>query len=150
MSELIFSARKKDFRIERIRGSGPGGQHRNKTASCIRITHIESGMSEYCCESRNQHQNLRTAFKRLAKRLVDHYVGQDQKQRWAAGHDRVRTYHEPEDRVTDHRSGQKFSYRETIGRGDMEPLILASARNNIEDALTQPTKQQSPQGHSQS
>lgn len=125
--ELIFSARKKDFRIERIRGTGPGGQHRNKTESCIRLTHIESGIAEYCCESRSQHTNLRTAFRRLAPRLVDHYVGKDNKKRWAAGQERVRTYHEPDDRVTDHRSGRKFSYRETVGRGDIEPLLNASA-----------------------
>lgn len=125
--ELIFSARKKDFKIERMRGTGPGGQHRNKTESCIRITHIESGLSEYCCESRSQHTNLKLAFRRLAKRLVDLYVGQDQKERWAAGHERVRTYHEPEDRVTCHQSGEKFSFKETIGRGDMDPLIVAAA-----------------------
>jgi protein subunit release factor B len=95
MKEVVFSARKKDFCIERMRGSGPGGQHRNKTESCVRITHIESGMSEYCCETRSQHKNLNTAFRRLAKRLVGHYVMADKKERYAAGHKRVRTYHEP-------------------------------------------------------
>lgn len=130
--EKIFSARKSDFRIERMRGSGPGGQHRNKTESCIRITHIESGMNEYCCESRSQHTNLKTAFKRLAKRLVEYYVGQERKQRYAAGHKRIRTYHEADNRVTDHRSGRKFSYRKTIGRGDMEPIITESSLDNLD------------------
>ena len=122
--ESILSFRRKDFRVDRIRGSGPGGQHRNKTESCVRITHIASGLAAFCCEQRDQHRNFKIAFHKLAKLLVAHYVQTEQRQRYAAGHERIRTYHEPDDRVTCHKTGNKFSYRETVGRGDIEPLIL--------------------------
>ena len=124
----------KDFRVERMRGSGPGGQHRNKTESAIRITHIETGMSEYCCEDRSQHRNLKIAFRRLARRLLVRL--ETDKQRYAAGNERVRTYHEPDDRVTDHRTSQKWSYKQTVGRGEIGSIIDESAaRARISAAL---------------
>jgi len=41
--ELLFSLTKKDFKVETFRGSGAGGQHRNKTDSAVRIKHPASG-----------------------------------------------------------------------------------------------------------
>lgn len=63
--ELLFSVTKKDFRVETYRGTGPGGQHRNKTDSCVRITHIESSAVAQACESRHQAENKKAAFNRL-------------------------------------------------------------------------------------
>ena len=77
-------ASRNDFKVERMRGSGPGGQKRNKTDSCIRITHIPTGLSEYCCETKSQHQNLKTAFTRLAVRVVDAIMPQKTHIRFAA------------------------------------------------------------------
>lgn len=33
-----------DVKVERIRGSGPGGQNKNKVASCVRLTHLPTGI----------------------------------------------------------------------------------------------------------
>lgn len=67
MSEkkLLFSLTKKDFEIEFFRGSGAGGQKKNKTSSACRIKHKESGASGECQEFREQHKNKETAFKRM-------------------------------------------------------------------------------------
>ena len=65
--ELIFSLSKKDFKIQTYRGSGAGGQHRNKTDSAVRIIHRESGAIAECCEQRYQHQNKKIAFKKLTE-----------------------------------------------------------------------------------
>ena len=66
--ELILRLTKDDFSIETMRGSGPGGQHRNKTDSAVRITHKPSGTVSSCCDSRSQRFNKTEAFKKLIKK----------------------------------------------------------------------------------
>lgn len=63
--ELLFSVTKKDFIIEPYKGSGKGGQHRNKTMSCCRIKHPDSGATAQACEERDFHRNKKVAFRRL-------------------------------------------------------------------------------------
>lgn len=68
--QLNDQALLKGCRIERFRGSGPGGQKRNKTESGIRITHLETGISGFATESRSQHENKARALKRLRRELA--------------------------------------------------------------------------------
>jgi len=65
--QLLFSITKKDFRIETYRGSGKGGQKRNKTDSAVRITHIDSGAIGMSEDERSQLQNKKMALKRLVE-----------------------------------------------------------------------------------
>lgn len=108
--ELLMRVERKDLRIETYRGSGPGGQHRNKTDSCVRITHVESGLVAECCETRSQHQNRGIAFRRLCRKIVEHYFPARRKERAASGTTVVRTYHAVENRVKDHASGDQQPY----------------------------------------
>lgn len=57
-------------RVDAFRGSGPGGQHRNKTSSAIRITHIPTGISATGMEMRSQMQNRNHALARLRRKLA--------------------------------------------------------------------------------
>lgn len=118
-------ATRKDFLVETMRGSGPGGQKRNKTDSCVRITHIKTGLSEYCCETKSQHQNRKQAFRRLAQKLVKVMVPNAQPVRFASGTEVIRTYNALDDRVKDSAVPKKFSYRQTVGKGDLAPIIAA-------------------------
>lgn len=63
--QLLFSVTKKDFTVETTRGSGNGGQNRNKVETAVRITHAASGATGYSETHRTQLQNKKTAFERL-------------------------------------------------------------------------------------
>jgi hypothetical protein len=56
--------------IERIRGSGAGGQKRNKTSSLVRVRHKPSGLTAKAGESRSQHENKARALRRLRERIA--------------------------------------------------------------------------------
>jgi len=67
MKQLLFSVTKKDFKIDYYKASGKGGQNRNKRDTAVRITHPPSGAVGNATEQRNQHQNLKVAFRRLTE-----------------------------------------------------------------------------------
>jgi ribosome-associated protein len=48
---------------------GPGGQHRNKTASAVRLVHTPTGLTVTATERRSQSQNRSMALERLRKAL---------------------------------------------------------------------------------
>ena len=50
--------------------SGPGGQHRNKTESGVRLTHGPTGVTVSATERRSQSQNRGAALARLRERLA--------------------------------------------------------------------------------
>ena len=51
-------------------GGGPGGQHRNKTASGVRLVHGETGLVSTATARRSQAQNRSEALARLRARLA--------------------------------------------------------------------------------
>jgi len=51
-------------------GGGPGGQHRNKTESAVRLVHRATGVTVTATERRSQHQNRAAALTRLRERLT--------------------------------------------------------------------------------
>jgi len=52
------------------RASGPGGQHRNKVSSAVRLHHRPTGVSVQAYDSRGQHENRRMALKRLRAKIA--------------------------------------------------------------------------------
>lgn len=60
-------------RRENTRGSGPGGQHRNRVATAVRLTHLESGIMGQASERRSQKENAQVALFRLRLNLALDY-----------------------------------------------------------------------------
>ena len=52
-------------RQETYRASGPGGQHRNKTDSAVRVSVIDGSVAASCATHRSQHRNRSEALRRL-------------------------------------------------------------------------------------
>lgn len=62
---------RRDVRVDTFKASGAGGQHRNKTDSAVRLTHIPTGTAVTATEQRSQHQNRQVAWQRLERALCD-------------------------------------------------------------------------------
>ena len=63
------SALEQSCTVEFVRGSGPGGQHRNKRETGVRLTHEPTGTRVMATERREQSMNRELAFHRMAEKL---------------------------------------------------------------------------------
>lgn len=122
-----------DFRIEWFSGTGKGGQHRNKHQNCCRVIHEPTGIKATGTASRSRQDNLRNAMAVCRARIAE--AMREDPERFRAGFERVRTYHEPDNRVVDHASGKRLKYREALD--DIGPLIQARRL-----AMSDPTPEQ--------
>ena len=129
--EVDFKLNESDIRIDRFCASGAGGQHVNKTASAIRLTHLPTGLVVSCQDEKSQHKNLAKAMKVLRSRLYEREVkarkavrDAERKSQIGSGDrsDRIRTYNFPQNRVTDHRLNQNYSLQQVL-EGDLEKVI---------------------------
>ena len=64
-------ALERDCDVDFFIASGPGGQHRNKVESGVRLVHRPSGTMVTATERRSQYANREMAFERMANRLQD-------------------------------------------------------------------------------
>ena len=115
-----------EYRKDLFCASGPGGQHVNKTASAVRLTHLETGIVVQCQDEKSQHKNLAKALRVLKTRLYEHQRQIEHAKRSAERKSlvgsgdrsqRIRTYNFPQNRVTDHRINESFTLDQVmVGR----------------------------------
>lgn len=118
------------------RGSGPGGQHRNKTSTAVLLRHLPSGLVVRVDGGRSQSANRETALGLLQARLKERArqqqeadLGAARRQQAGSGMrgDKIRTVQVQSDLVVDHRRGTRTSYR-SYARGLLEGLLAGGAR----------------------
>ena len=114
------------FRYEWYSGTGKGGQHRNKHQNCCRCIHEPTGITAAGTSSRSREDNRRSAYSVCRARVENHF--HQDKERWLAGSERIRTYHEPDNRVVDHASGLVDTYTNVVVKCNPETVIDARAR----------------------
>ena len=67
MSKLLFSVTKDDCEWSFTKGSGAGGQARNKTSNAVHCFHRPSGAHGYSESGRSQYTNRQDAFRKMAE-----------------------------------------------------------------------------------
>jgi len=136
VDEVDVEIKMEDIEMTFCRASWAGWQHVNKTDSAVHLKHIPTGLAVFCQDGRSQHQNREKAFQILRSKL---YAFEEEKrsreiweerlsQVWSWDRsEKIRTYNFPQDRVTDHRIGQNFSWIPIIMSGKLWPIIDALA-----------------------
>lgn len=123
-----------DVKVETYRSGGAGGQHVNKTASAVRLTHLPTGIVVQCQNERSQFKNKATAFKVLKARLYQH-LKDEQKQKQLAVEStkksidfgsQIRSYVlHPYTIVKDHRTDCETANVQAVMDGDIDRFIQA-------------------------
>lgn len=141
--ESIFYVDPRDVREEKMRASGAGGQHVNKTESAIRLTHVPTGVTVSMQDSRSQHRNRDDAWSVLRSRLGQRRKEEREEKAWALRNsvlskdritrgDKIRTYNYSQDRCTDHRSGlDVHNLPDVLAGGHTLDRIMESARGYL-------------------
>ncbi|EPS26559.1 Peptide chain release factor 1 [Penicillium oxalicum] len=135
-----------EVRVEKMRASGAGGQHVNKTESAIRLTHIPTGTVVSMQDERSQQSNRRKAWQVLRAKLAEaRQEAREQElvqlRRGAMGGvarmgrgDKIRTYNFGQSRCTDHRSGITIHNLDgVLDGGDGLETVMESVRTWMAD-----------------
>jgi protein subunit release factor A len=65
------AALERECDIQYFIATGPGGQHRNKVETGVRLTHRPTGVVVTATERRSQHANREAAYERIAAKLEE-------------------------------------------------------------------------------
>ena len=144
--EIDVQINQADLRIDTYCASGPGGQCVNTTYSAVRITHLPTNTVVQSQEQRSQIQNREVCMQMLRARLYEMELEKQQAELGAErqsqiGHgnrsEKIRTYNQPQDRVTDHRIGFNSTYNGVLLGDQLSAVIEALAAADRAEKLAQ-------------
>ena len=144
--EIDVQINQSDLRIDTYCASGPGGQCVNTTYSAVRITHLPTNTVVQSQEQRSQIQNREVCMQMLRARLYEMELEKQQAELGAErqsqiGHgnrsEKIRTYNQPQDRVTDHRIGFNSTYNGVLLGDQLGTVIEALAAAERAEKLAQ-------------
>jgi len=145
--EVEVNLKPDDYRLDVYLASGPGGQHVNKTASAVRLTHHETGIVVQCQDEKSQLKNKAKAIRELSARIYDKIVQEETRKRAEERKSligsgdrsqRIRTYNFPDNRVTDHRIGLTIHKLDQILAGNLQPVtdaLIEYERQQLRDQM---------------
>lgn len=136
-----------EIEMKFTRSGWPGWQHANKADSAVHLKHLPTWIIVLCSDWRSQHKNREKAFAIMRSKL--HMLAEEKraKELWEARSsqvgswdrsEKIRTYNFPQDRVTDHRIWQNFSWIPQIMLWKFAPIVdacwFADEQRKLEEA----------------
>lgn len=119
----------KDIRMDFFKSTGPGGQHRNKTMSAVRLVHVPTGIIVTSDAERSQHDNRRYAYEQLQCKL-ENLLSEKKKQEKIqkkkedlANEEIIASYYFNHQLATQDKLGNKTKNLKSLFNGDLEEFF---------------------------
>lgn len=123
-----FTLNDDDCKIDNFISSGKGGQHMQKNATAVRITHIPTGLVQICESERSLQRNINQAKKLLAAKLFNELklkesdkLNRIRSTQIGTGYrgDKIRTVQEKNNKVINHLNNKSCSLKDYL-KGKLE------------------------------